>query len=99
MYIWLISSRSRLNAEAFRKIIKKFDKWGRRHIGDVLYSEFGGQPFATLPLQNLLVLLGEGFSLLAECRDLQTKVRLSDAVSDASFHASNPHASHFEGQT
>jgi hypothetical protein len=40
----------------------------------VLYSEFGGQPFATLPLQNLLVLLGEGFSLLAECRDLQTKV-------------------------
>ncbi len=30
---------SRLNAEAFRKIIKKFDKWGRRHIGDVLYSE------------------------------------------------------------
>ena len=76
IHVWTRHSfvASRLNAEAFRKIIKKFDKWGRRHIGDVLYSEFGGQPFATLPLQNLLVLLGEGFSLLAECRELQTKV-------------------------
>ncbi len=43
----------RLNSEAFRKIIKKFDKWGGRHVGDVLYDEFVSQPFATVRLWSL----------------------------------------------